>query len=127
MTERILFDTQLADGRKAELYEKEGGTPEVYVDGAWGFLFSRGICKINFYTVAAALTAGVPAEQQPERREIAVRLTMNSPALIELSNYLVRQIDRLAQDGVLPIEEVSATPPPPETKPRSKSRRKKPK
>lgn len=121
MTERHLLSIELPDGKTAQLVEKEGGAPEVYVDGVWGVLYSRGVCKMNFYT------AGMSPDQKSEIRDIAVRLVMSLPALIDLSAFLVRQINSLAQDGILINEEAPAIPATPETKPRSKSRRKKPK
>lgn len=91
MTMRKLFTTDLPDGKKAHLYEKEGGDQEIYIDGAWGFTFTQGACKLNLYTVVPT------AEQGIERREVAARITMFAPTFFALRDFLIRQCEFLEE------------------------------
>ena len=94
MSARKIFDLK-DDERTLQLYGDEAGDPEIYIDGAWGFMATHGICKVTTYTIA-------PTEEPNfERREVAVRLTMTLPVLFALRDFLnmqCKKIEDTAQD-----------------------------
>ena len=95
MSPRKIFETELPDGGKAHLYGSEAGDQEIHIDGAWGFTFASGACKINLYTIAPT------AEKNLERREVVARITMVVPTLFALRDYLDRQCKMLEKDGIV--------------------------
>lgn len=85
MTVRKIFNLKEESGRIVELFGNETGDPEIYIDGAWGFNFVNGICKITTFTVTPTI------EPDHERREVAARILMTPPVLFALRDYLIRQ------------------------------------
>lgn len=91
MTVRKIFETKEESGRIVELYGNETGDPEIYIDGAWGFTYVNGVCKITTYTVVPT------AEPNHERREVAARIIMSLPVIFALKDYLIGQCKRLEE------------------------------
>lgn len=112
MSERLIFTKELPDGKRQELYEPTSGTPEIFIDGAWGTSTSPLHFKINLFTTA------VSGDKDVERREVAVRLVMPINALFELKNYLDKQWEVIIERGLVDVlpppedekEVTSATP-----------------
>ena len=94
MSSRRIFSRQEGD-QKIELYGKESGDLEIHIDGAWGFTFVGGACKINLYTVAPS------SEENYERREVVARITMFPPVLFAMRTYLDQQCKRLEEGGMI--------------------------
>jgi hypothetical protein len=120
MTVRKIFESVEDDSKRAELFGKEVGDPEIHVDGAWGLTYVNGICKLNFYTVTSN------TDENIERREVAVRISMILPTFVALRDLLIKQCDTLAEKGVLdPVAPPKAAPPeapPPEAASRKSAR-----
>lgn len=96
MSAHKIFESKDGD-RTIHLYGDEAGDPEIYIDGAWGFMAAQGMCKITTYTTA-------PTEEPNfERREVAARLTMTLPVLYALRDFLNKQCKRL-DDAAQEIE-----------------------
>ncbi len=96
MTTRKIYEKDLDDGVHAELYEKEGGSPEIFIDGAWGaFLGKDGIFKINLFT------RSITGEEGLERREIAARLAMSGVTLAVLAKFLNERVQNMIQQGII--------------------------
>lgn len=98
MSSRRIFSMSGGD-QKIELYGKESGDLEIHMDGAWGFSFVNGACKINLYTVVPT------SEDNYERREVVARITMLPPVLFAMSKYLDQQCKRLEEKGIVLSEE----------------------
>ena len=94
MSSRKIFSV-LEGEQRTELFGRESGDLEIHMDGAWGFTYVNGACKINLYTVAPTL------EKNYERREVVARLTMFPPMLFAMRDYLDQQCKRLEEKGVL--------------------------
>lgn len=94
MTVRKIFTTTMPDGRQAELYGKEVGDLEIYVDGAWGITASPTGVKINFFTVT-------PTEEANERREVVARLVMSLNVFFQLREFLDIQCKKLEEGGMV--------------------------
>ena len=94
MSSRKIF-SELEGDRRIELFGKESGDLEIHMDGAWGFTFVGGACKINLYTVAPT------AEENYERREVVARITMLPPTLFAMKDYLDQQCKRLQERGII--------------------------
>jgi hypothetical protein len=77
------------------------GDQEIHIDGAWGLTYTAGTCKINWYTVAPV------SDDQIERREVAVRITMGAPTLFALRGLLETQSKSLEERGVVMLIEAS--------------------
>lgn len=117
MTTRKILERVLDDGTHAELYEKEGGSPEIFIDGAWGAIVGTdGIFKINLFTRGMSAADGV------ERREVAARLAMTGLTLSQLAKFLNARTQDMTQFGL--IIEKTAKPTREKSTPR-KSRSKK--
>ena len=99
---RIIFEKDDGDGRTIKLYGKDTGDLEIFVDGAWGLTFINGVCKLNLFTVAP------DAEGEPERREVAARISMALPTFFSLRDLLVSQCEDLEQRFGLRTESTEA-------------------
>ncbi len=96
MTTRKVLERDSEDGTHVELYEKEGGSPEIFVDGAWGAAISTdGIFKINLFT------RGITDVEGAERRELAARLAMTSHTLVQLTKFLNERVQDMIQHGLI--------------------------
>ena len=84
----------MANGQQAELYGKEFGDLEIYVDGAWGVTASSTGIKINFFTT-------IPTEEPIERREVAARLVMSLNVFYQLREFLDIQCKKLEEGGMV--------------------------
>ena len=99
MTVRKIFKKKLSDTVEAHLYSKEDGDQEIHIDGAWGLTYTRGICKINLYTV-------VPTEEEGvERREVAARITMAVPTFFAMRKLFNQLCDALEERGLFTTAE----------------------
>jgi len=95
MTDRKIFEKKLDDGRREELYENEGGSPEIFIDGAWGAAIGTdGIFKINLFT------RGISSDLNVERREVAARLTMTGVTLSSLAKFLNERVQDMVEHGI---------------------------
>lgn len=94
MSSRRIFSLLEGD-KKIELYGKESGDLEIHIDGAWGFTYVGGACKINFYTVVPT------SEENFERREVVTRITMLPQVLFAMRDYLDQQCKRLEEKGII--------------------------
>lgn len=101
MSSRKIFSV-LEGEQRIELFGRESGDLEIHMDGAWGFTYVNGACKINLYTVAPT------SEENYERREVVARITMPPPMLFAMRDYLDQQCKRLEEKGiVLPPEQIT--------------------
>lgn len=96
MSSRRIF-SELDGERKIELFGKESGDLEIHMDGAWGFTYVNGACKINLYTVAPT------SEENYERREVVARITMLPSMLLAMRDYLDQQCKRLEERGLVSL------------------------
>ena len=94
MSSRRIFSMSEGD-KNIELYGKESGDLEIHIDGAWGFTYVGGACKINLYTVAPT------SEENYERRDVVARITMLPPVLYAMRDYLDQQFKRLEERGIV--------------------------
>jgi len=78
-----------------ELFGKESGDLEIHIDGAWGFTYVSGACKINLYTVAPT------SEENYERREVVARVSMVPPVFFAMRDFLDQQCKRLEEKGFI--------------------------
>lgn len=101
MSSRKIFETVLPDGRKSCLYGNETGDKEVYIDGVWGFTFTNGTCKLNLFTIA-------PVEDPKfERREVAIRVSMQASTMFALRDFLNNQCRVLEEKGLFKQVEIA--------------------
>lgn len=103
-TKEIRLTRTLDEGVRAELHEKEGGSPEIFIDGAWGaILETDGIFKLNLFT------RGISVEEGVERREIAARIVMTTVTLAQLAKYLNDRVQDTVQMAIALQQQAEAT------------------
>ncbi len=91
MTSRKIYQKKSdGKGKASALFTKEGGEPEIFVDGAWGVLYGNGVCKINLYS-----TAATDPEENIERREVAVRLVMSVITMRQLADFFATNVKKI--------------------------------
>jgi len=116
---RKIYESELPDGRIAELYESENGAPAIYIDGAWGTSFSNdGTCRVNLFTSTVSGDASI------ERRDLSVRLIMSYRTFIVISEFFNKRIEELKKQGMLvEVEQEVEIPLPPKAETSKKSAR----
>lgn len=96
---RLIVQTDHND-TKIELYEKEGGTEEIFAEGIHGIAIMGTHVKFNLFSTCP--WSGTRDEY--ERRQAAVTITMPLPQFCDVATLLYNKVEELKKAGIL-IEE----------------------